>query len=324
MTNPDAAKKYRQLVQSIELFNKTFNVQHRAWQKELSEAEDSLSFIENLKDQPSDGSLLLQPGESLLLQIPAGLIEERAGQSRYVGGHSGISVPIGSIGGHSIRYSVGSSRGHIERGAPVETEIDRGIFSITNKRLIFAGNKETRDSEFKKIIGISHPYRNRVVISSSGRQKATVLSFDPEFTKVLRLMILIAQADFQGKRDELIQAARNDINEIKNEEPKVLAIPTEAEASSPSYEPPVPLSKATTKLMGVMMWVVTASAMLTSSIPPLSALLALTSAYFGWKVFITKPEKKTSLIVAGALTVLALLAAISYMSKGQFFVIPSE
>lgn len=321
MTNPDAAKKYRQLVQSIELYNKTVGVQHGAWKKELAEAEDSLSFIENLKDQPSDGSLLMQPGENLLLQIPAGLIEERAGQSRYVGGHSGISVPIGSIGGHSIRYSVGSSRGHIERGAPVETEIDRGIFSITNKRLIFVGGKQTRDSEFKKIIGINHPYKNRVVISSTGREKATVLSFDPEFTKVLRLMILIAKADFQGKRGELIQAAQNDINEIKTEEPKVLAIPTEAEARSPSYEPPVPLTKVTTKLKAALLWGATVASMLTSFIPPLSALLALTSAYFGWKVFITKPEKKTSLIVAGVLTALALMAAINYMSKGQFFVI---
>ena len=104
----------------------------------------------------------MKPGERLLAKYAAGLIEERAGQSRYVGGHSGISIPIGSIGGHSIRYSVGGSRGHIERGAPVETQIDQGFFAITNQRLIFVGGKQTRESELKKLVSLNFPFSNQI------------------------------------------------------------------------------------------------------------------------------------------------------------------
>lgn len=311
---------YKKLVQSIQLFNKTVDLQHKSWQKDFSEAEERLSFIQNFDGQASDGSLLLQAGEKLLFQIPVGLIEERAGQSRYVGGHAGISVPIGSIGGHSIRYSIGSSRGHIERSAPVETEVDRGLLSVTSKRIIFVGSKQTREADFKKIVGINHPYLNRIVISTSNRQKATVLSYDPQFTKVFRLMILIAQADFLGSRDELLQSAVNDINELRSEEPKELPIPTEAEANSEGYVPPVKLQEAGRSLQTILLWVATAAGWLSSSIPPLSALLALSGGYFVWKIFQSKPKNKTALIIAIVLNTLAVFAAISYLAQGKLMI----
>lgn len=314
------AVNYKKLVQSIQLFNKTVDLQHRTWQKEYSEAEERLSFIQNFEGEATDDNLLLQSGERLLFQIPVGLIEERAGQSRYVGGHAGISIPIGSIGGHSIRYSVGSSRGHIERSAPVETEIDRGLLSVTNTRIIFVGSKQTREADFKKILGINYPFSNRIVISSSNRQKATVLSFDPQFNKAFRLMILIAQADFLGNRDELLKSAVNDINEIRSEEPKLLAIPTEAEANADGFVPPIPLQQAGKTLQTVFLWISTALSLLSSSVPPLSVLLAISGGYFGWKIFQSKPKKKTALIIACVLNVLAMLAAISYIAQGKFLI----
>lgn len=318
MTQPSL--NYKKLVQSINVFNKTVDFQRKAWQKEYSEAEERLNFIQTFEGQDTDEGLLLQSGEKLLFQIPVGLIEERAGQTRYVGGHSGISVPIGSIGGHSIRYSVGSSRGHIERSAPVETEVDRGLLSVTNTRVLFVGAKQTREADFKKIIGINHPYSNRIVISSSNRQKATVLSYDPKFTKVLRLMILIAQADFLGNRDELLKAAVNDINEIRSEEPKELSIPSEAEVNTAGYVPPIPLQAAGRSLKVVFLWIATAASWISSSVPPLSALLAISGGYLGWLIFQSKPKKKTSLIIAFVLNALAILAAISYIAQGKFFI----
>jgi hypothetical protein len=57
--------------------------------------------------------LLLADGESLFFTVEgAGLIEERRGPGHWEGGSQGVSVPVASLGGRTVRYRVGASRGH--------------------------------------------------------------------------------------------------------------------------------------------------------------------------------------------------------------------
>lgn len=62
--------------------------------------------------------------------------EPRRNAGHYEGKSSGISIPVASIGGRSVRYRVGASRGHYVQGAPVPTPVDTGTVYITNKRVI--------------------------------------------------------------------------------------------------------------------------------------------------------------------------------------------
>ena len=51
------------------------------------------------------------------------LIEERREAGHYAGGSTGVSIPIGSLAGRSVRYRVGANRGHYVQGALSPTAI---------------------------------------------------------------------------------------------------------------------------------------------------------------------------------------------------------
>jgi len=101
--------------------------------------------------------IMLGKGEALFYKVTgAALIEERRGAGHFQAGSSGVSIPIGSIHGRSVRYRVGTTRGHYVQGAPTLTAIDSGTVFITNRRVIFQGAKQTRECLFAKLIGFQH------------------------------------------------------------------------------------------------------------------------------------------------------------------------
>ena len=99
-----------------------------AWRRERDEASELLHIAEDFQGEDTS-DLLLGKDEKLFLRVTnSSLIEERRGQGHYEGRSSGLSIPIGSIGGRSIRYRVGSSRGHYVQGVPTPTPIrHRGL-----------------------------------------------------------------------------------------------------------------------------------------------------------------------------------------------------
>lgn len=71
--------------------------------------------------------IMLAAGEAVFYKVTgAALIEERRGQGHYQGRSAGVSIPVGSIAGRSVRYRVGASRGHFVQSAPSLTAIDTG------------------------------------------------------------------------------------------------------------------------------------------------------------------------------------------------------
>jgi hypothetical protein len=89
--------------------------------------------------------IMLKPGEALFYKVTStSLVEERAGKGHYQGGSTGVSVPIGSVHGRSVRYRVGATRGHYVQGAPAPTAVDTGTTFITNQRVIFQGASRDR------------------------------------------------------------------------------------------------------------------------------------------------------------------------------------
>ena len=104
------------------------------------------------------------------------LVEDRKGPGQWQGTSQGVSFPIGRIGGRSVRYRVGASKGHYVQGAPSPTAVDSGSFSITNQRLVYQGAKKTSESTFPKLLGIQK-FNGGITISVSNRQKPTTLFF---------------------------------------------------------------------------------------------------------------------------------------------------
>ena len=89
----------------------------------------------------------------------------------WSGRSAGVSVPVG----HSrVRVRVGKSAGTFVQGAETPTVIDTGNASITTQRVVFQGDKYTREWDYSKLIGIIH-YSDHpaTAIQVSNRQKTS-------------------------------------------------------------------------------------------------------------------------------------------------------
>jgi hypothetical protein len=83
----------------------------------------------------TSGELMLVAGEAVFLKVTgASLVEARAGKGHYEGRSQGVSIPVGSLGGRSVRYRVGASKGHYVQGAPTPTAIDTGQLGVAARR----------------------------------------------------------------------------------------------------------------------------------------------------------------------------------------------
>jgi len=92
--------------------------------------------------------LVLQKNEQPHWSEPGHLIEERVLRRRYEGGSSGVSVRIM----RGVTYRVGSHRGHLvtETG---NVPVSSGEFVITNKRVIFKGDRKSFSYQHDKLLG---------------------------------------------------------------------------------------------------------------------------------------------------------------------------
>jgi hypothetical protein len=96
-----------------------------------------------------DSLLQLKRGERAIAVLPVRLARQQT-RTRYVGGSSGMSFPIGHTG---IRYRVGSYHGH-----PIQTQVmntlDTGNLEITNQRIAFIGAVKSTAVALEKILHV--------------------------------------------------------------------------------------------------------------------------------------------------------------------------
>jgi hypothetical protein len=171
--------------------------------------------------------IVLGNGEALFLQVTdCALIEERATGGHYEGRSSGFSVPVASIGGRSIRYRVGASRGHFVAGEPTPTAIDTGTAYVTNQRVIFQGARQTRECKFAKLIGFQHDGAS-TTFSVSNRQKPTTVYYGSQVADAFDFRLELALAHFRGTVPDFIAQVEQDLNQIDSQRPSLpAALPT--------------------------------------------------------------------------------------------------
>lgn len=190
------------------------------WQTQRDGAAELLQLAESFSGMPADG-IMLHAGEAVFYQVTGtALVEERKGPGQWKGRSQGFSIPIGSVHGRSVRYRVGSTRGHLVQGAPVPTAIDRGTVYVTNQRVIFQGAKQTRECVFAKLIGFEHDDGiGSTTFSVSNRQKPTTVQYGASLSGAFDFRLDLALAHFRGQVNELVNTVKQDLAQIEAARP---------------------------------------------------------------------------------------------------------
>lgn len=196
-----------------------------SWQEQRDAQAKLLELATTFTGINPDG-LIVKPGEAVFASVTGvGLIESRAGRGHYVGGSQGVSLPIGSIGGHSVRYRVGVNRGHYEAAEPVATAIDTGTLYITDQRVIFEGAMQTRECLFDKLIGFQHTPDGATVFSVSNRKTPTTVHYGPKIAGWVDFRLDLALAHYRNTVPALVARLTSDLAATDAAKPSAPALP---------------------------------------------------------------------------------------------------
>ena len=191
-----------------------------AWQADRDAQAELLDVARNFNGTGAE-NILLKNGEAVFYKVTGvALIEDRRGPGHYAGTSQGFSIPIGSLGGRSVRYRIGANKGHFVQGAPIATAIDTGSCFITNQRVIFQGGKQTRECAFTKLVGFEHDdAAGSTTFSVSNRQKPTTIHYGPDLSGSFDFRFDLALAHFRGTVDEFIAELHGGLDELDNHRP---------------------------------------------------------------------------------------------------------
>lgn len=149
-------------------------------------------------------SLMQKPGEHTLWSATGIFHETGRTPSSYVGGSSGVSIPVGA----GIRFRVGAMRGQVVPGEEQQMDKDQGVVMLTTERLIFTGPNHTREWDFDKLLMASTTDdESDYFLSVSNRQKTSGVRFSVrtgrEFNRFLGSATVVNEKGYGPLLDEL-------------------------------------------------------------------------------------------------------------------------
>jgi hypothetical protein len=217
--------------------------------------------------------ILLAPGESVYLQVTdCSLVEERRGPGTYVGHSQGVSIPVASIGGRSIRYRVGASKGHFVQGEPLPTVIDTGTVTVTSSRVVFQGAAQTRECPFDKLLGVQHDAAaGTTTVSLSNRKTPMTVRYGPSVSETFEFRLDLALAVHRGTVDDLVAGLRADLAAIdasRPEPPEPAPAPPAADTDQQVPTPPSATAGGSSEGVAPVTATVPPSAPVESAPPP--------------------------------------------------------
>ncbi len=113
--------------------------------------------------------LILQKNEVGHFCVPASLFEERVVARNYVGGNRGLNVRIAK----GVSFRVGQQKGQMTSQSGM-VEVSDGYFIITNKRVVFSGNRKSVSTPLNKLLDV-HLFNDGLNFSSSLREKPVIV-----------------------------------------------------------------------------------------------------------------------------------------------------
>ena len=202
-----------------------YNRLHTIWQEDV----DTLKKLITVFTAASNGedsvpnTLMQKKGENTLWKATGIFHETGRTPSTYVGGSSGVSIPV--VAG--IRFRVGATKGTIIPGEELQIDKDQGVVMLTTERLIFTGPTKTQEWNFDKLLQLStNDDESDYFINVSNRQKTSGVRFDPttgrEFNRFLGSATAAHEHGFAALLKELHAIEKR----IYEEEPKRLPVNT--------------------------------------------------------------------------------------------------
>ena len=189
------------------------------WQTQRDSTAHLLELAQTFPGE-SSSEIMLKADEGVFAKVTgASLVEERRGAGHYTGHSSGVSIPVGSLGGHQVRYRVGATRGHFVQGDPVPTSIDTGTLYVTNQRVIFQGGRQTRECLFAKLVGFQHDPAGSTTFSVSNRQKPTTVHYGTKVAGWVDFRLDLALAHYRSTLPALVARLQADLAQYAQTEP---------------------------------------------------------------------------------------------------------
>lgn len=138
-----------------------FEYLDKFWQEKNAVIDDMIAIVddciagkvrEQFADDSSYGFLLKRDEFPVAYITDVGYIEIVKAPSGYSGGYGGVSFPI--FGG--VRVNTGRLGGTATAGLESMKMTDQGTSLVTNRRVMYAGQKRSHEWKFDKMLSISH------------------------------------------------------------------------------------------------------------------------------------------------------------------------
>ncbi|MEX1218342.1 MAG: hypothetical protein WEA11_07480 [Acidimicrobiales bacterium] len=188
-----------------------------AIEEELGFAQARLDAVKNFHgvtgaDKPDDINVVVKAGESIYCHVTdAVLVEPRKGPGQWNGRSQGVSMPIP---GTRLRYRVGASKGTFQQGEETPSAIDTGTFTVTSNRAIFAGQKQSREWTWSKLLSVTNYDPGWTAIAVSNRQKISGVGVDSANRELFEFWIDLAVARATGDIESLEADCQSDVDQL--------------------------------------------------------------------------------------------------------------
>jgi hypothetical protein len=207
-----------------------------AWQAERNELASVLELASG-RTVGKSSTVMLKSSESVFGSISGvGLVEIRKVGGHFEGGSAGVSVPIGTINGRSVRYRVGKFRGHYVEGTPQPQATDRGTLTITNQRFVYMGSSHSIECLFTKLVGIQR-FPGALSVSVSNRQKPSMFSYGAALDDWVTFRLDLALALFNGQASQFTHEITKQLAELDARKPQDPSLPPQSADSASRNAP---------------------------------------------------------------------------------------
>jgi hypothetical protein len=210
-------KAKRAAKKALELYQQA----HAAWVEDCATLEKIITVITAASkgEDSVDNTLMQASGEHTLWTGRAIFHETGRTPSQYVGGSTGVSVPVGG----GVRFRLGAQRGSIVPGEEMQMDKDQGVVMLTNERLVFTGPVKSQEWKFDKLLMLSTSEdESDYYISVSNRKATSGVRFDVatgrEFNRFLGSATAVNEHGYEKVLDELYSLQKKALSE----EPKAL------------------------------------------------------------------------------------------------------
>ena len=199
---------------------KEYNRLHAIWQEDVATLTKLITvFTAASNGEDSVPNTLMQKKDEHTLWTATGIFHETGRTpSSYVGGSSGVSIPVGG----GIRFRVGAMKGQVIPGEELQMDKDQGVVMLTTERLIFTGPIKTQEWNFDKLLQLStNDDESDYFISVANRQKTSGVRFDSTTGREFNRFLGSATAAHESGYAAVLKELHAIEERIKIEEPKL-------------------------------------------------------------------------------------------------------